>query len=722
MTRTKFLFPTRFFILCFFVFQLNGLAQEIVFSNDQCRVTFAAASLELTLQPHGRDAIQLSAPQKDPGPSVNLVQETNQASWLLADRNIRVSARLVGQDLSIGFSSIKSGPFTWPIAKPGPLAKAWILPMFEGVYVPSTDAKWIAHLTNSGGLSTTADLGLPFWGWDCGAFTIAVILTNQFNNELQFTAPDGRLQMTATHDLTRNHRVNEFGYVIHLGENSPIAPAKAYRAWLQSRGEFVTLAEKIQKIPATAKLLGAAHIYLWGDEMMAIDDVTNWKDFVLALKKQGEGWKIWGLLKPDAQKMVAEIITNQWPDRYEKGVVTEDLNRVLALPEYFHHEEKFMAAFPGLLAPKDSWGSGVSPKMVKQLADAGFDRLWLGAGSWDGFVSRPETVRLAKEKGFLIGPYDSYNGIHRPGDPNTWETSQFDQQLFDTGGIIMANGKPKNGFKQKGHMLSPRAARPYVEKRVDGLMKSFSANSWFMDCDGFGEFFDDYSPVHPATQQSDAAERVSRMNWIGTNYGAVVGSEGCSAVVAPAISFAHGVFTPVIGWGDKDLNDKKSQYYLGSYYPADGPAVFLKSVPIKENYRYLYYDPRFRLPLFETVFHDSVVATHHWSTPTLKFSEVITTTKLLELLYNVPPMYHLNPVEFQKRKTEMKTQYDFFSPLHRLAGLLPMTDFAWMSEDHMVQKTVFGDQLELTADFTKQTIQAKLLKTGETRTFTPKTP
>ena len=136
--------------------------------------------------------------------------------------------------------------------------------------------------------------------------------------------------------------------------------------------------------------------------------------------------------------------------------------------------------------------------------------------------------------------------------------------------------------------------------------------------------------------------RIARMAWIRDTFGAVIGTEGCSAGVAPAIHFAHGVMTPVIGWGDPDLSNKQSKYYLGAYYPPEEPQVFFKPVPLKEEHRYIYFEPRFRLPLFQTVFHDSVIATHHWSFASLKAQDQARTVELLELLYQVPPLYHLN--------------------------------------------------------------------------------
>src|SRR5262249_39246670 len=141
--------------------------------------------------------------------------------------------------------------------------------------------------------------------------------------------------------------------------------------------------------------------------------------------------------------------------------------------------------------------------------------------------------------------------------------------------------------------------------------------------------------------------------------------------------------------------------------------------------------PRFRLPLFETVFHDSVVATHHWSWPSLKTRDQAKTVELLELLYQVPPLYHLNIAEFEKRKPQIKRHYDFFSPLHRETALLPLTGFERLTPDGMVQRTVFGDKIEIVANFGtedfhhgdavigKQSIWVKRRDNGDVSTYVP---
>jgi hypothetical protein len=585
--------------------------------NGSCSAGYDPFTLEVVLGGLGRPQTLVSVAQTNLGRVANADWGTlnpSKARWSLPDRKVSLSFAVEGNRLVVHVVAAEPGEFTFPILPASAPAKGWILPLFEGVYAPCGDTNWERFLTNHAMMNTTADFIMPFVGLEYSLpfpprpWTLTCILTNPFNNQLQFVrAPGNTLQARVTHQFTRNHPVKEYSVIFEAGTNSLVEPARRYRQWLLERGEFFSFKDKMGKTPEAEKLLGAAHAYLWG--------------------------------------------------------------------------------------------TGVSTNMIQQLAAAGLDRLWLGSDGWKGFLERPETVAAAKKAGFLIAPYDSYHSIHRPGEPDTWETAQFDAALYETGAIVKADGSKRRGFKQKGFLLSPDAARPYVEKRVSSLMGAFHANSWFIDCDGFGEYFDDYSERHPATQQSDMQACIARMAWIRDTYGAIIGTEGCSAGVAATVHFAHGVLTPVVGWGDPDLKDRQSPYYLGGYYPPEQPQVFFKPVPLKEEYRYIYFEPRFRLPLFQTVFHDSVIATHHWSFASLKAKDEARIVELLELLYQVPPLYHLNVPEFQKRRAQIKRHYDFFSPLHRETALLPMTDFQWLTPDGAVQRTVFGDKVELVANF-----------------------
>jgi hypothetical protein len=583
---------------------------QIYLANKTWKIDIDPSTLEMTATVAGaRRTLTLSGPQPQSLRVDKRQQSSGQANWQLPDKRLAVSAKLENDTLEVGFTSQTAGKFTWPILPPLATNRAYILPIGEGVYAPAHDPSWSNYLENLGGLSTTENLYLPLWGVDGGSQILTYIATNQFNNALTFQNVAGSLAAQFTHQFTPNWKVKTCGLRISLDACSPIEPAKRYRRWLIDTGQFVSMREKIRRNPNAAKLLGAAHVYLWGD--------------------------------------------------------------------------------------------GLSLKMLDALHAAGFDRLWLGSPGWKELRDNPQAVQEAKAMGYLIGPYDSYDSVHPPDakPDDTWETAQFDQTLYDNGAIVLRNGKKKSGFLQKGYYLSESAVEPYMKARVARLTKEFKCNSWFIDCDAAGEFYEDYSPIHPANQEQEMRARLKRMAWIRDTYTLVIGSEGGSAYSSATVHFAHGVMTTVFGWDDPDLKSRNSPYFLGAYYPADGPTLFLKQVPLKPFYYRFLIDPRFRLPLYETVFHDSVVATHHWSSPTLKFSNQVVERSLLEQLYNVPPLFHLNSHEFARHRAWMEAEYAFFSPLHRKLALLPLTAFAWLTPDHQVQRTVFDGSVEIIANF-----------------------
>jgi hypothetical protein len=647
--------------------------------------------------PDGR-AVAISAAREADARVADLKLQGDRITWNLPDENIAVAMALTDDVLDVEFRATSPGQFTWPIVAHDQSIVAFILPMFEGLYVPTEGQAWATFLLNQSPLDTTTGLSMPFWGVDIiGGHTLTYIITNPYNNELEFTRTGERLGLKLTHEFTRNNVEKRFGFRIHLGDRSPVTPAKIYRQHLLQTDQFVSLKQKIERTPDAAKLLGAPHIYLWGDNLIARGDV---KDYKALARRLPETPRIWDKFDEDARKVVRAIPDAEFVDNFQKGQVVEALARVLKTGDVT--PAQLCEAFPGIFVePPESWGDGLAPKMIDALATAGIDRAWLGAPGWDAMKHRPDVTRKAIAAGYLVGPYDSYHSIHVPGEADTWETAQFDQHLYDTGGIVKADGSKRKGFKQKGYVLSPAAARPHLEKRVTKLMSRFKCNSWFMDCDAFGEVFDDYSPDHPATQAEDARERVGRMAWIRDTFAAVIGSEGGSAYATAVIHFSHGVMTPVVAWGDPDLmKDKQSKFYLGGWWPPDAPAVFFKQVPMKDEHRLVYADPRFRLPLYQIVFHDSVVATHQWGYGSLKFDDPGRTRELLELLYNVPPLYHLNLAEWDKRKDHITAHHKFFAPLHREAGVLPMSDFRWLSDDRLVQRTSFGGTtVELVANF-----------------------
>lgn len=750
---------------------------DIILSNEYWSVRISPGTLEITAELPGGIKFPLSKESLNPQSISSIQKTTSQAQWLLDKSGIKVDVRLSQKELSVRFFSDTVGSFTWPVMRKTPNSKALIWPRWEGCYIPLDNSRWEDYLVSHGEWNTLEGLSMPFWGLDCGNFSLTYIITNPYNNEIRFQRESDGLCFRFTHEFTSLVSEKEFGFLIRLGDNSsPVEPAKQFRRWLIEQSKFVSMKEKIRKVPNATRLLGAPHVYLWGDAPFSRHDIprAKWRPFCKKLVEHASaagassGKRIKQLMTPEHWAEVVEIAGAQWPSQHLKSRVADELSRLLALKDFYDQASwqgvtlsaeaaellendrdalssaelcrmnslVLHAAFEQFMLPTEQWGDGVSIKILNRFKENGFDRIRLCLDGWEGIEKRPAVAEKANRLGYLFGTYDSYHSIHdpsMPGTENTWPTAQFDRELFETGPIIRKDGKKRGGFKGAGFKLSPIAARPYVEKRVSENMKNVPYSYYFIDCDAYGEVYDDYSPLHRICQVEDARARIDRLAWISDTFGLVVGSEGGISYAAGVIHVAEGMFGPVFGWGDPDLRDRDSEYYLGRYYPPDGPKVFVNQVPMKEQYQYFYYDTRFRLPLYEVVFHDSVVTTHQWANSSLKYSNVLDTVALTELLYMVPPLYHMNLDEFEKHGEAMKKHYTFFSPLHRKVGFAQMTDFNWLSADRMLQRAVYNNDVEIVANFSPElrrykefeiparSILAKWAENGKmkTLTFTP---
>jgi hypothetical protein len=210
-----------------------------------------------------------------------------------------------------------------------------------------------------------------------------------------------------------------------------------------------------------------------------------------------------------------------------------------------------------------------------------------------------------------------------------------------------------------------------------------------VDCDATGEWFDDYNPLHPASRVDDMNARRQRLRWLGKEQKVVVGSEEGSVLVSDLIDFGHGVHTPYIGHLDPAFRDKAGPHFLGRYWPPSTPENMFKPVPVAPSLVVPYFEPRVRIPLYEAALGDEVIVTHHWSFDSLKFSDLPVIRELLEILYMVPPMYHLNRETWSKRREQITRRVSFWGPIHRHLATARLTRFEWLSTDRLLQRTTF---------------------------------
>lgn len=673
-------------------------AEALTLANDQWRIELDPATLAAeAVLPSGKHLVISSPGPRQPVTA--LQQEGERASWLTrADGEVRALARLEGNRLILTLSRATTGELVWPRVPAG--AQALMLPIHEGFRIPATHTAWRKALVEEyQGINTTDNLTLPLVGLDHGEQQLAILFANPFNNRLTFAPRQDGIALTATHSVNRLNQADPYEVAVSLQPgNDWLAAAKAYRSWLQARGELVSLESKLAAVPDGKRLIGASHLYLWGERLLVPQDVKSWP----ALRR---------LMPADWLKGESKTAL-QAPDlarnRYLQNRVLAGVAQALAVrhpgqqPADFTARRALAATQLGAaLNDPQSWGDGSSAKMIAALKQADLPRLWLGLPQWTAGFAAPQGIELAKQAGYLIAPYDSYDTALPEGNrQQSWLTAQMGQDIYLHCGIMQENGRRKSGFQNSGVYTNQACVRPVMEQRVPKLQQASHYNSWFLDVAATGMVFDDFDPAKPTTQAQDAQNRMAGMAWIAKSQGVLVGSEEGGAVANRTAAFAHGPQTSGFGWQDPDMRrNKRSPYYLGAWHPEFQPDYFFRQSRLKPGYQALYFDPAIRLPLFQSVFHDSIVTTHHWTMDSLKFKESRQTTELLQQLYNVPPLLNLSLDSAGTRIPYLKGLDAFFRPLHQRLYNQPLTGFHWLDKRGEVQQSEFADGTRLVANF-----------------------
>lgn len=662
----------------------------------------------------------------------HFIEDQSGSRWEYPDQKVSVAISQESDYLSVSITSTdtKDNEFRWPSVS----ADTYYLPLGEGKRIPGNDPEWIQYLSGNR-ISMLEQLSMPFWATTHGEYAVLIIMENPYRSTMEFSE-EGNVSFSVLNDYPEIDSDREKRFRIYLAPNDPAAIAKLYRQYVMGQGNFVTLEQKAEKNPDIRKLYGAPHIYLWGEWVLSPADI-KWP----ALRKSLNS----GIFKhmidlaakiPDSEEALdvfGQIADQDYVDNYQKNIVCRIISNLLQHKDFYKPElfpvqddvikellktdlsdlnpseliqlnkHALAANLSETFQPAGQWMDHNTTGLIRELKQSGIDRAWIGLNDWTQAFVKPELAEEAVSNGYLIGPYDSYHSIHEPGKEQ-WITARFeDSSLYDNATVSDKSGEKIKGFQGVGRKLNPVLSLPSVKERVDSILQTkLPFNSWFIDCDATGEIYDDYSPDHRTTKQEDLSARLERMAYIRDQKNMVIGSEGGNDFAVSTIAFAHGIELPTFSWMDPDMSkDKDSPYYIGKYYsPTGGVAEhFSKKIPVKDFYYHIFLDPAYDLPLYKLVYNDSVITSYHWDWSTLKIPDAAKDRMLREILYNTPPLYHLDRSEWDEFSKVITSHTKVWSEFSKQAITKEMTGYKRITEDGYVQQTSFGDGLTVTANF-----------------------
>nr|WP_152570616.1 glycoside hydrolase [Paenibacillus tyrfis] len=688
------------------------------------------ATFDLTIE---QDGVREQAAAPMPESKVTeLKREADKVEWTYPERKMKVALEKKPGYLDITLQSTGAERFQWPKVS----ADSYILPLWEGKFVPGRDANWKTFLQDET-MTWSESFSMNFFALNKKHYSFVYILKQPFNHEVHFDTKDD-IQFQLDHEFPSVNPDRTYGFRLYVADSDPVQIAGLYKSVLEEKSAIVTLAQKAKANPEIEKLYGAPHIYLWNNDLLTPEEI-NWPQWRAGLKSPLYPWvsKLLAQYTEDGSKefdtVFKQVSAQDHVEKYQKSVIVRALNQVLKMKELYNadvfqpsdavarqliqqgvaalSEQKLYQLNKMLLksvlldavGPIEDWGKANSTDIVREMSQLGIKKAWIGLPNWINGLMNPKFVEQADQAGYLVAPYDSYHSIHDK-ENRDWNTAYFgDGPLYEQATITNKKGEKVKGFLGRGRKLNPTLALPLVKQRVQSIMQDgISYRSWFVDADATGEIYDDYSPGHPTTQEQDMKARLERMAYIANEKKMVVGSETGNDFASGVIAFAHGLETPVIKWGDPDMRvNKSSEYYVGGYYSTQGgiPERYRKQVPVKELYKRIYIDPAYSLPLYKLVYNDSVITTHHWEWGSFKIKDAVVERMMTEFLYNVPPLYHLDQQQWAKDKQTIAAYLKEWAPFHQQAVTRPMTGFRILTPDRLVQSTAFGSDLKVIANY-----------------------
>jgi len=326
--------------------------------------------------------------------------------------------------------------------------------------------------------------------------------------------------------------------------------------------------------------------------------------------------------------------------------------------------------------------------ILREMQAAGIGRvLWSQA-------QKPETLRAMNAMpGVLTSRYDIYQDVMDPAKfaeirytHGDWPTAAWPKDLMLGPGGVWIKGweierKDGPGMVPCG-VVCDRQAIPYALERIDKDLKDHPYRSRFIDTTTASPWRECYSPDHPMTRRESRRYKMDLLGLVSRTFGRVCGSETGHDAAVPYVDYFEGMLS------------------LGPYrVPDSGRAMQKIYDEVPENVAKFQMGHAYRLPLWELVYHDCVVAQWYWGDYNNKLPALWDKRDLFNVLYGTPPMFMFDRKLWAEKRDRFAQSYRNTCPYVRAVAYAEMTDHGFLAPDRSVQQTAFAKGVTVTVNF-----------------------
>lgn len=358
----------------------------------------------------------------------------------------------------------------------------------------------------------------------------------------------------------------------------------------------------------------------------------------------------------------------------------------------FTEKVKERPAVDQLLGAANIWfmdNSRQSLQVAKEMQAAGMDRLlWSANGPSDVIAAMNAMPQI------LTSRYDIYSDVMDPANfpllrwqHSDWTTAAFPQDITwdkPDGTMRQAWGVERKDGNGMIHCVSlcDRQSPGYARERIKKELESKPFKCRFIDTATACSWQECWNPAHPMTRTDSREARIKLLNVVSKECGLVCGSETGHDVVVPVCDYFEGMLS--IGrYRVPDAGRKMQEIWEDVPDPVERFQV----------------GEKYRLPLWELVYHDCVVAQWYWGDYNNKLPKIWRKRDLFNALYGTPPMYMFNYKMWTEMKDRFAASYKTAQPVSRMTGYSEMTDHQVLTTDRTVQRTCFANGVRVTVNF-----------------------
>jgi len=294
--------------------------------------------------------------------------------------------------------------------------------------------------------------------------------------------------------------------------------------------------------------------------------------------------------------------------------------------------------------------------------------------------------------GVLTSRYDIYQDVMNPenfkylrGTHPDWTTEAWPKDLMIGAGGEWVRGwevETKDGKRVPCGVLCDRQAPPYAERRIPADLKDHPYRCRFIDTTTASPWRECWSPDHPMTRSESRRCKMDLLALVSGKFKLVTGCETGHDASVPYLHYFEGMLS------------------LGPYrVPDSGRAMQRIFTDVPPDVAKFQLGHAYRLPLWELVYHDCVVAQWYWGDYNNKLPSLWDKRDLFNALYAAPPMFMFNRKLWAENRDRFVQSYKAACPVARAVGYAEMTDHRFLTPDRSVQQTVFAGGVTVTVNF-----------------------